>query len=206
MPSDLSTLRNREIPVRKAIQRARWFLSSFREFVSDANAASARAYKLDDQKLLSAFSAWYRSFDAQRHLARSHRYEFITFTAGLMLRELIRQAPVTVSGDSTSADCPEDFWPEGYLYVKYCLAVRDAVLEQDFHLHENTAPDLDDLRTWWSFRENVHDDADSAIAFLKLFAGEEPNWSMPNTFVPHHPDIEILARTAPEPQLPARES
>ena len=39
----------------------------------------------------------------------------------------------------------------------------------------------DDLRTWWSYRENVGEDPALAIAFLDMFIGSEPNWVMPDS-------------------------
>jgi hypothetical protein len=37
-----------------------------------------------------------------------------------------------------------------------------------------------DLRSWWSFRENVREDRWSAIGFFDLFVGAEPNWLTPS--------------------------
>ncbi|MDA4635536.1 hypothetical protein NZA98_31350, partial [Escherichia coli] len=37
-----------------------------------------------------------------------------------------------------------------------------------------------DLRTWWSYKENVTEMPGYAVAFLDKFLGAEPNWVMPN--------------------------
>ncbi|RYG93082.1 hypothetical protein EU803_02970 [Loktanella sp. IMCC34160] len=199
MPGTLSTLKQGGEPVRRAIRRARWFLSTFRDFVTEAEAGTGARFALDDQKLMAAFSAWYRAFEAQRDSARDHRFDYVTFASGLMLRELVRHAPLTLRSapEAQQSEAPSEFWPEGFVYVRFCLAVRDAVLEQDFQLHEDTAPEMGDLRTWWSFRENVQDDVDSAIAFLELFAGETPNWTMPSVFKPHRDDPRLAAAARP---------
>ena len=59
-----------------------------------------------------------------------------------------------------------------------------------------TVRDLGDLRTWWSFRENVFEDDSLAIAFLQLFAGVEPNWTTPSLFNPHDAGPRIAAPPA----------
>ncbi|CAN0599054.1 unnamed protein product, partial [Ectocarpus sp. 12 AP-2014] len=47
---------------------------------------------------------------------------------------------------------------------------------------QSPSAELDDLRTWWSFKENVGEDPSLAIAFLDLFAGDQPEWSTPDIF------------------------
>lgn len=184
MKEALHALENRDLPVRKTILRARWFVSSFREFLASLEHETGKTLSLDEAKLLQAFSAWFRSFEAQKFKAQEHRLEYVTFAAGLMLREMVRFAPVTAQEDEGERDQPATFWPEGYLYVSFCLAVRDAVIEQDFSLSADTAPKLGDLRTWWSFRENVNEDVNLAIGFFEDFVGETPNWTMPGLFTP----------------------
>lgn len=186
MKQALHVLENSHLPVRKTIVRARWFVSSFREFMAALETETGQTPELDEAKLLTAFSAWFHAFEAQKYNAQEHRLEYVTFAAGLMLRELVRHAPVSAPVLRETQDAPENFWPEGYLYVTFCLAVRDAVIEQDFSLTADAGPQLGDLRTWWSFRENVAEDVDLAIGFFEEFAGETPNWAMPGIFIPRH--------------------
>jgi hypothetical protein len=72
------------------------------------------------------------------------------------------------------------FWPEGFLYTNYCVSAILAVHEQEF----GTAPSIDkcadDLRTWWSYRENATEMPAYAVAFLDRFLGAEPNWITPD--------------------------
>ncbi|MEH0072795.1 hypothetical protein V6L77_25290 [Pannonibacter sp. Pt2-lr] len=77
--------------------------------------------------------------------------------------------------------------------MTYCLAVRAAVLAQEFHTEPHEVPELSDLRTWWSFRENILEDPDLAISFLELFSGEQPHWTASAIFAPH-PDTPALPR------------
>ena len=77
---------------------------------------------------------------------------------------------------------PAYFWPEGYLYVSFCLMVRGLVLKEDYDKAQISGDALESIKTWWSFRENIAEDRATAIAFLDLFAGEEPNWTFPQIF------------------------
>jgi hypothetical protein len=104
-----------------------------------------------------------------------------------VLRELIRLSPAKVvsspkhaTGDSARLYEIVSFWPEGFLYTNYCICAIAAVQEQEF----GTVPDIDqcadELRTWWSYKENVSEMPGYAIAFLDKFLGSEPNWVMPD--------------------------
>jgi len=101
-----------------------------------------------------------------------------------MLKELIVKKPLEIIDmpKATDRDLPEYFWPEGFVYVSYCLNVRQSVLRQDFDTEPEPAPQFTDIRTWWSFKENVTEIPDYAIPFLDLFAGQEPNWTFPGSF------------------------
>ena len=73
-----------------------------------------------------------------------------------------------------------EFWPEGFLYTNFCVSAISAVYEQEFG--ETLAIDkcADDLRTWWSYRENAAEMPSYAVAFLDRFLGAEPNWLLPD--------------------------
>ena len=182
-------------PVRKAIRRLRWFIGSFHAQVRQTSKETGVTFDVDDQILAAAFLDWLRAFEAQKPADPGDRMRYVGFAAGLMLRTLIRLKPVTVAGRPGDADDtnPAYFWPEGYLYVAYCLNIRSAVLEEDFDEHQTTVPEMREIRTWWTFRENVSEDPTLAIAFLDLFAGEDPHWSEPDLF-----------RTGEAPRIAAR--
>lgn len=180
-------------PVRKAVQRLRWFIGSLKEQVQKTSDETGVRFAIDEQRAIASFMEWVRAFEAQKPEADADRRAYVGFAAGLMLRALMRHAPVTVLEKPGTADGtnPAFFWPDGYAYVAYCLNVRSAVLEQDFREDQRIAPELAELRTWWSFRENVAEDPSLSIAFLDLFAGEEPDWTMPDIF--RSPDVRALA-------------
>ena len=174
--------------VRHRVRQLRWFKASFRH---DARLVSERyglAFTIDDARLTEAFLNWTEVFSANKDYARLDRRDFVTFAAGLLLRELISARPVHVEAGVVAGEAvaPHDetwaiahAWPEGFLYTNYCLCILAAVLEQ-----EGTALTLmalaDDLRTWWSYRENASEDPARAVGFLDLFTGNEPNWFMPD--------------------------
>ena len=175
---------NSQFPVRKSVQRLRWFANSFREQVAVTTAETGIGYSVDDAKLAAAFASWLRSFEVQKPDYEEERRPFVGFAAGLMLQSLFEAAPATAlqSGSDAGANTPAEFWPEGYLYVSYCLRLRGLVLAQDFEEAPPSPPISCDLRTWWSFKENLMIDPSRAIAFLDLFAGEKPDWNMPDFF------------------------
>ena len=180
----LSTVETAEIPVRKSIRRLRWFMAAFRDQVDRVAAETGNRFEVDERLLSTVFVDWLRAFEAQKPTAVDDRLPYVGFAAGLMLKTLIAHAPVRAVSRPEGCDesNPAYFWPEGYLYVAFCLNVRALVLEQDFHETQAIVPELSEARTWWSFRENAEEDPTLAIAFLDLFAGEEPDWETPEIF------------------------
>lgn len=171
-------------PVRKSAQRLRWFVDVFERQVERTSTETGNRFSVDRGALAQVFAEWLKEFEAQKPSREEDKLSYVGFAAGLMLRTLLRKKPVTLldkPGDADESN-PAYFWPEGYLYVAFCLNVRGLVLEHDFHAGQTPSGSLHELRTWWSFRENVAEDPSLAIAFLDLFAGDEPEWSMPELF------------------------
>ncbi|WP_206050290.1 hypothetical protein [Oceaniglobus ichthyenteri] len=171
-------------PIRKSIRRLRWFVQGFRAQMEQMEQETGLRFALDAGKLSAAFLDWLRAFETHRPDDPADRRAYTGFAAGLMLRTLLDHGPARLvePGRATPSDVPEHFWPEGFLYVSFCLNVRAAVLAQDFHEKQRIVPELTDLRTWWSFKENTAEDVTQAIGFLDLFAGETPDWEMPGLF------------------------
>jgi hypothetical protein len=180
-----------DLPVRRAVRRLRWFKRAFHDQVQAIGAASGVRYAVDDARLGQVFVAWLRDFEAQKPSGADARRAYVNFASGLMLRHLIGANPLSARGIPVGSDAsnPAFYWPEGYVYVAFCLNVRAAVLEQDFDETLALAPDLADIRAWWSFRENVEADPTLAIAFLDLFSGAEPNWGAPGLFYAEAPRL-----------------
>ena len=171
-------------PLRKSAQRLRWFVDAFEKQVRDSESQTGNAFSVDRGALAQVFADWLKAFEAQKPARDDDKPAYVGFAAGLMLRTLIQHKPVSLVARPAGADesNPAYFWPEGYLYVAFCLNVRGLVLQTDFHSEQNPSDSLNETRTWWSFRENVQQDPSLAIAFLDLFAGDEPDWSVPELF------------------------
>ncbi|MBO6756337.1 MAG: hypothetical protein JJ902_08425 [Roseibium sp.] len=180
LPDQLSA----EMPVRKSARRLRWFIAAFEEQVKHTSNETGNRYSVDRDILAKVFVDWLKAFNAQKPTRSDDKPAYVGFAAGLMLRTLIKYAParaVFQPGDVDESK-PAYFWPEGFLYVTFCLNVRALVLESDFHGKQTASDLLNDQRTWWSFKENVDTDPSLAIAFLDLFAGDEPEWTTPGLF------------------------
>jgi len=144
-------------------------------------------FSIDETKLTRAFLNWIETVEQQKSFARIDRKDFIIFAAGLVLKELITEAPASVlakaQGGAAAKIEMQDiiaFWPEGFLYTNFCVGAIAAIHEQEFGTAARIDDCADDLRTWWSYRENVEEMPGYAIAFLDKFLGAEPNWVMPN--------------------------
>ena len=172
------------VPIRRALQQFRWFALSFEHEMSTITSATGIDFETSNPALARVFLDWRTAFMAQRPRDPSERERFVGFAAGLMLRSMISEAPVTCLAlpDTCNAPSPARFWPEGHLYVSYCLAMRAAILEEEFGHHMIRPIELDDIRVWQSFRENMAEDPALAIPFLDLFSGETPNWTARDIF------------------------
>lgn len=172
------------LPLHKEAQRLRWFIRAFHLQTEVTSDETGNVYEISDEKLSDVFAAWLDAFEREKPPESEQNAAFVGFAAGLMLKELIRLDPVVALsvGDDSTAEAPARYWPEGYLYVAFCLNVRGLVLNSDFQREQQPNAILHELRTWWSFRENVGDDPSLAIPFLDLFCGEEPNWQFPQLF------------------------
>lgn len=189
-------------PLRVAARRLRWFRNAFALQLEAIGEETGLRYRLDDRKLGSAFVSWLRKIEAQNPHEQEHRRAFFTFASGMMLYELIRAMPVAAEPLPPGADRsrPEYFWPEGYACTIFCLNVFSAVMAQEFDLSTDAEPALEDIRRWWSFRENAAEQATSVIGFFDIFVGEEPDWTMPLVF--RDKLTRRLAKSGSGPALP----
>ena len=175
--------------LRHRLRQLRWFRATFRSSAKVVSETFGIRFEIDEAKLTRAFLDWIEVMEAQKRFAAVDRADFIVFAAGLVLRELIRQAPAReISGLTEMIETEANagtaeivrFWPEGFLYTNYCVSAILAVHEQEF----GTAPSIDkcadDLRIWWSYRENATEMPAYAVAFLDRFLGAEPNWITPD--------------------------
>jgi hypothetical protein len=171
-------------PLRVAIRRLRWFRQAFARQLDQVQAETGLSFTVDDRKLAHVFVEWLRRIEAQKPTDPAARRAYFDFVSALMLRDLLREVPLTVAPLPAHADTalPEYFWPEGFACTLFCLNMRAAVLEQEFNAETALAPMFFDLRSWWSFRENVGSDANAAMGFFDVFTGQNPDWQMPDSF------------------------
>jgi hypothetical protein len=171
-------------PLRIAVRRMRWFKSAFLRFVSATGQDLGCTFEVDEVKLAAAFMRWLKSIELQKPANKDERRAFFEFAAALMLRELTVDLPIVATGPARLADANSAaaFWPEGYCCTTFCLSVHSAAMAQEFQAVTELDPAIDDLRHWWSFRENALKDAGFSSGFLQLLLGQQPNWMMPDVF------------------------
>lgn len=171
-------------PLRIAVRRMRWFRAAFEAYVEAVGARIGCTYKIDEAKLGGIFVRWLRSVERQKPSNPKDRHDYFEFAAGLMLRELTADMPLSVVSAPNKADASSaaTFWPEGYACTMFCLTVHSAAMQQEFKDKPEVSPAIDDLRHWWSFKENARMDASFSVGFLQTLLGHQPNWMMPDVF------------------------
>jgi hypothetical protein len=171
-------------PLRVAIRRMRWFKQAFLQHVDIYSRELGGTFDVDETKLASVFVRWLTSIEQQKPADKSQRREFFEFAAALMLRELVAEMPVAATSRPVLAkpDSAAAFWPEGYCCTMFCLSIHAAAMAQEFHAATEVDPAIDDLRHWWSFRENALQDASFSAGFLQMMLGQQPNWMLPDVF------------------------
>jgi hypothetical protein len=176
--------------LRHVVRRLTWFQHYFKKEADELGKRHNCAFAINDRRLGEAFLSWANVFERDRSDARLDRADFAIFSAGLMLRELLRAEPAAAKATAGIKECiPADplaaiceFWPEGFLYANACLALVRAILAVDFNASVVLSPHFRDLRFWESFRENVAEDVGLAVPFFDVLLGREPNWSAPEYF------------------------
>ncbi len=171
-------------PLRIAVRRMRWFRAAFEDYIKAIGDMVGCNYEVDEAKLAAIFVKWLRAVERQKPSNRQDRHDYFEFAAGLMLRELTANMPIkalmppTKSGPESAAA----FWPEGYACTMFCLTVHSAAMQQEFRNKPQVSVAIDDLRHWWSFKENAQIDAAFSVGFLLTLLGHDPNWTMPDVF------------------------
>jgi hypothetical protein len=171
-------------PLRIAVRRLRWFKQAFHRFAHVCGQEIGTEFLVDDAKLATLFVRWLEAIDRQKPSDKTKRRDFFEFAASLMLQELIAEMPLSAKlvPRIAKADSAAGFWPEGYCATFFCLAIHSAAMSQEFHTATEIDPAIDDLRHWWSFKENALEDARFSAGFLQLLLGHKPNWLMPDIF------------------------
>jgi hypothetical protein len=168
-------------------QEARKFrnvLKSFERNLQLVFGETGIAPHVDHAALATAFATWRTRFDATKHLADINRHDFVIYAAGLMLKELIAAKPLSTLPEKGALPVDKNHplarWPEGYAYTSFCLSVATAILDEMGSKDVMDERLADDPAFWDSFRENVADSPQNAVAFFDLVCGKEPNWDAPD--------------------------
>ncbi|HYD07174.1 MAG TPA: hypothetical protein VEC60_15665 [Reyranella sp.] len=144
---------------------------------------SVFGFDIDDEALARAFSAWRRNFDDLQDQIQTDRRDLLIFAGGLMLQELFQHHPLAIRhrGVEVLRNFPDAMttWPEGYAYASCCVSLVAAVIEQEGLSALQPAASAAERQFWTSFRENVQEDARTAIGFFDLLCGLTPNWELP---------------------------
>ncbi len=196
-----------ELPdLRHRVRRLNWFQQSFKNDAVSLGESHGCDFTIDDRALARAFLGWADAFSRERSDAYLDRRDFVVYSGGLMLRELLRAKPAKGVGAKIAKHPPGDpvaaicnFWPEGFLFVNYCVTIVRAILESDFDGTVALDSCFEDMRVWESFRENVDDDASLAIPFFDLMVGGAPNWASPGNFLSRSPLRDAGSLVAPAP-------
>lgn len=168
-------------PLRISVRRLRWFKQAFLAYAEKTGAEIGCRFAVDEGKLAAAFLRWLEAIEAQKPADKSQRRAFFEFAAALMLRELTADMPLKASA-KPAGDTAAAFWPEGWCCTMFCLSVHAAAMAQEFHEATDLDPAFEDLRHWWSFRENTRADPAFSSGFLQMVLGHQPNWQMPDVF------------------------
>lgn len=137
--------------------------------------------QIDSMAVAKAFANWRQAFDANRPLAAVNRSDFVVFSAGSMVKELLLAKPFMAPESLVApGNVGLERWPEGYAYVSFCLSVAAAVLHNDGEGELVNDELANDAAFWDSFRENASEDPSSALGFFDLICGREPNWEAPD--------------------------
>lgn len=178
------TLPKTNKPMRIAARQAHWLQVAFKSYLDVVGQDIGCEFTIDTAKLTSCFVQWLRAVARQNPKDRNVRQEYFNFSAGLMLRELMADMPASATCRPTkiSDDNPASFWPEGVACTMFCLAVLYSIEEEEFKIKRTDSANINDLRFWWSFKENCKVDPNYAIAFFQKIYGIEPNWMVPSIF------------------------
>lgn len=176
-------------PMRIAARQAHWLQVAFKNYLEVVGKDIGCEFEVDTAKLTSCFVRWLRAVARQNPKNRDVRQEYFNFSAGLMVRELVANMPAKVinSPNTISEDNPASFWPEGVACTMFCLALLNAIEVEEFGIEKQDKAYIQDMRFWWSFKENCKDNPGNAIAFFRKIYGVEPNWAMPTLFSPKTP-------------------
>lgn len=187
--------------VKRAVRRLRWFRRAFMEQIASVSRDCGIAFDVDTTRLAGAFLEWSAAFEAGKPAQEAEERAYVDFAAGMMFDHLLAHAPLSArTPGRDAATTPVEFWPEAYACAVFCLNVRQAVLAQEYGEAAAESERMNDLRGWWSFRENLRETPRMAVAYLQHLAGGTPDWAEPGVFraapVAERPQLRLVAVNA----------
>lgn len=184
LPLHVQSLPGTNKPMRIAARQAHWLQAAFRQYLQIVGEDIGCEFEVDSTKLAACFVKWLRAVSSQNPKDRALRQKYFGFSAGIMLRELLSDMPAKALDRPSKVpeDAPAAFWPEGIACTMFCLAVLHTVEVEEFKVRKNQSVDIDDLRFWWSLKENSRDDSNLVVPFFEKIIGVEPNWTLPGIF------------------------
>jgi hypothetical protein len=184
LPLHVQSLPGTNKPMRIAARQAHWLQAAFKNYLEIVGEDIGCTFEVDSVKLAACFVKWLRAVSSQNPKERALRKKYFGFSAGLMLRELLSDMPTRAVGrpKNAAADTPSAFWPEGVACTMFCLAVLHAVEVEEFAVRKSQSADINDLRFWWSLKENSNDDSNLVVPYFENIIGIEPNWMLPGVF------------------------
>ena len=189
----------------KNIRNLNWFINAFEKFQNSMEPLVGKRFALDQDKLRLVYFDWIELFesDAVQQYSEENYWDCVDYIAGMGLTGLIAENPLSETGEEFvpsqidrkalierfglseeySEELPEiiDFWPEGFIYVCYCISFINSLKRYK----QGTVVRLDDevfsQSFWWSFRENAQEDRKSVMYFFDRILGNKPSSSLSNS-------------------------
>ena len=179
-------------PLRISVRQLHWLRAAFEATARICGEKMGCDFLIDQEKLASIFVRWLQSIETQHPQSVAEREAFFDFVPSLVLRELIADMPIKAVSRPSAVEpgSAAEFWPEGYVCTMFCLVVHAKAMDEEFHTTREVNRMVDDIRVWWSFRENATEDTSFAAGFLQKLLGHEPNWTMPGNFRARNRDIK----------------
>jgi len=160
--------------LRRDSLRWTWFRPAF--FAVLAARADASLASPDEDAVAAAFLAWAPATEACETHAEVDALDHLHFVAGMLLQHLLAARPPVFTGSQVPSGASAQ-WPQGQALAAFVLTLLQA-----WRLHAGAAglqTGVPDAHAWRSLRENVAEDAASAIAWLDQLCGLQPVWEAP---------------------------
>jgi hypothetical protein len=169
------------------LRNLQWFRASFEQGADLLARRIDAEIEVDGDRSSLACLSWSEKLALQKDFSIHDGQAYGRFACGLLLADLFRTAPLRVTRAPRSSErsglpaetwAIAEFWCEGFILTSFCTSLLDGILQQEFQRSATLAPVASEMRTWWSFRENVQEEPARAIGFFDLLLGNEPHWQI----------------------------